>query len=161
MHGLRSTERVAAIPFWGHDAGAPGESRIAQSAEAPFARGFPAASSAVAGWLGYRGESSRARSKGFIPDAGRAGLKAFSEPPSSGGFRGVWCQVKFITLGLIKFYQAFLSPLVPSSCRFYPTCSVYAYEAVERWGIRRGFGLALGRLLRCRPYGGRGFDPVP
>ena len=69
--------------------------------------------------------------------------------------------MKFITLGLIKFYQACLSPLIPSSCRFYPSCSAYAYEAVERWGAWRGIRLALGRLLRCRPYGGHGFDPVP
>jgi hypothetical protein len=69
--------------------------------------------------------------------------------------------MKCITLGLIKFYQACLSPLIPSSCRFYPSCSAYAYEAVERWGAWRGFQLALGRLLRCRPFGGHGFDPVP
>jgi hypothetical protein len=69
--------------------------------------------------------------------------------------------VKFITLGLIKFYQACLSPIIPSSCRFYPSCSAYSYEAVERWGAWRGIHLALGRLIRCRPYGGQGFDPVP
>ena len=64
-------------------------------------------------------------------------------------------------LGLIKFYQACLSPLLPSSCRFYPSCSAYAYEAVERWGVWRGIRLALGRLMRCRPFGGHGFDAVP
>ena len=69
--------------------------------------------------------------------------------------------MKCITLGLIKFYQACLSPLIPSSCRFYPSCSAYAYEAVERWGAWRGSRLALGRLMRCRPFGGHGIDPVP
>ena len=69
--------------------------------------------------------------------------------------------MNFMTLGLIKFYQACLSPLIPSSCRFYPSCSAYAYEAVERWGAWRGVRLALARLMRCRPYGGQGFDPVP
>jgi len=69
--------------------------------------------------------------------------------------------VKFIALGLIRFYKACLSPVIPSSCRFYPSCSAYAYEAVERWGIGRGVRLALGRLMRCRPFGGHGFDPVP
>jgi hypothetical protein len=69
--------------------------------------------------------------------------------------------VKFITLGLIRFYQACLSPTVPSSCRFYPSCSEYAYEAVERWGAWRGIRLALGRLMRCRPFGSHGIDPVP
>lgn len=69
--------------------------------------------------------------------------------------------MKFITLVLIKFYQACLSPVIPSSCRFYPSCSAYAYEAVERRGAWRGIRLALGRLMRCRPFGGHGFDPVP
>jgi hypothetical protein len=69
--------------------------------------------------------------------------------------------MKSVTLGLIKFYQACLSPLIPSSCRFCPSCSAYAYEAVEKWGVWRGICLALGRLMRCLPYGGRGFDPVP
>jgi hypothetical protein len=69
--------------------------------------------------------------------------------------------VKSITLGLIRFYQACLSPAFPSACRFYPSCSAYAYEAVERWGVRRGVLLALGRLVRCRPFGNHGIDPVP
>jgi len=69
--------------------------------------------------------------------------------------------VKFIALVLIKFYQACLSPLIPSACRFYPSCSVYAYEAVKKWGVWRGIRLALGRLLRCRPFGPYGIDPVP
>jgi hypothetical protein len=69
--------------------------------------------------------------------------------------------VKFLALGLIRFYQACRSLMMPSSCRFYPSCSAYAYEAVEKWGVGRGIRLALGRLLRCRPFGGHGFDPVP
>ena len=69
--------------------------------------------------------------------------------------------MKFITLALIRFYQACLSPAFPSACRFYPTCSAYTYEAVEKWGVGRGSRLALGRFLRCRPFGGQGIDPVP
>jgi len=64
-------------------------------------------------------------------------------------------------LALIGFYRTTLSPAIPSSCRFYPTCSAYAYEAVSRWGVRRGLGMALRRLGRCRPWGGHGYDPVP
>lgn len=161
MYGLRSTKRVTAIPFWRHNTSSPGESCTAQSTKTPFARGFPTEPRAFAGWLGHRGESSRAGGNGPIPEPGTGGFEAFPKPPSSRSFRGASNQVKFITLGLIKFYQACLSPLIPSSCRFYPTCSAYAYEAVERWGIWRGFGLALYRLLRCRPCGGHGFDPVP
>ena len=69
--------------------------------------------------------------------------------------------MKFVTLFLIRFYQVCLSPLMPSSCRFYPSCSAYACEAVERWGSWRGARLAISRLLRCRPWGEQGFDPVP
>ena len=161
MHSLFSTQWVTAISFRGHDAGALGERRIAQSAEAPFARGISTAPRRPSRWLGHTGESPRVGGEGPFSEFGEGGAGAIPKPATSGNFRGVASQVKFITLGLIKFYQACLSPLIPSSCRFYPSCSAYAYEAVERWGAWRGLRLAFGRLLRCRPYGGRGFDPVP
>jgi putative membrane protein insertion efficiency factor len=69
--------------------------------------------------------------------------------------------MKFAALALIRFYRICLSPLFPSFCRYYPTCSVYAYEAIERYGAWRGTGMALRRVLRCRPGGGFGYDPVP
>ena len=69
--------------------------------------------------------------------------------------------MKFVALALIRFYQACLSPMMPLACHFYPSCSAYAYEAVEKWGLWRGVRLALGRLLRCRPWGTHGYDPVP
>ncbi len=65
------------------------------------------------------------------------------------------------TLALIRFYQACLSPAIPSSCRYFPSCSAYAHEAIEKWGAWQGARLALRRLLRCRPFGGHGCDPVP
>jgi hypothetical protein len=68
--------------------------------------------------------------------------------------------MKFAALALIRFYQVCLSPRLPSSCRYYPSCSAYAYEAVEKWGLWRGVGMAFRRLLRCRPLGGHGYDPV-
>ena len=64
-------------------------------------------------------------------------------------------------LGLIRLYQRTLSRALPASCRFEPTCSHYAYEAIERHGAWRGSRLAIGRLARCTPWGGRGYDPVP
>jgi hypothetical protein len=64
-------------------------------------------------------------------------------------------------LALIRFYQVCLSPTLPSSCRYHPSCSAYAYEAVEKWGLWRGAEMAFRRLLRCRPLGGHGYDPVP
>lgn len=69
--------------------------------------------------------------------------------------------MRILALSFIRFYQGALSPLLPSTCRFYPTCSSYAYEAIEKWGIWRGAVLAWRRVLRCRPFGGFGCDPVP
>ncbi len=66
-----------------------------------------------------------------------------------------------ILVGLIRFYQAAVSPLLPSTCRYTPTCSRYALEAVRRHGAVRGGWLAARRLLRCHPLGGKGWDPVP
>jgi hypothetical protein len=64
-------------------------------------------------------------------------------------------------LALVWFYQRFVSPLTPPSCRYAPTCSAYAAEAIRKHGPWRGGRLALRRLARCHPWGGHGFDPVP
>lgn len=61
----------------------------------------------------------------------------------------------------IRFYRRFVSPLTPASCRFSPTCSVYAQDAIEAHGVLRGGWLAGRRVLRCHPFGGGGYDPVP
>ncbi|MCI6372464.1 MAG: membrane protein insertion efficiency factor YidD [Paraprevotella sp.] len=61
----------------------------------------------------------------------------------------------------ILFYRQFISPLTPPSCRFTPTCSQYALEALRRHGVLRGSWLTIRRLLRCHPWGGSGYDPVP
>ena len=62
---------------------------------------------------------------------------------------------------LIKLYQKILSPLKPPACRFTPTCSNYAIEAIKEWGIIIGLFLALWRILRCNPFSKGGYDPVP
>lgn len=69
--------------------------------------------------------------------------------------------MRIVFLGLIRFYQTFISPLKQPSCRFYPSCSHYAYEAVERHGAFRGGWLAVKRVARCHPFSPGGFDPVP
>lgn len=61
----------------------------------------------------------------------------------------------------IYFYRACISPLTPPSCRFVPTCSQYAIEAIRKHGPIRGLWLAVRRILRCHPWGGSGYDPVP
>lgn len=62
---------------------------------------------------------------------------------------------------IIKFYKLLISPLLPASCRYYPTCSVYSIQAIRRFGIIKGGYLAVKRILSCNPFGGYGFDPVP
>jgi putative membrane protein insertion efficiency factor len=69
--------------------------------------------------------------------------------------------VKTIVLAIIRFYQRAISPMLPPSCRFQPTCSEYACEAVDKYGILKGGRLAIWRILRCNPFGGSGYDPVP
>ena len=69
--------------------------------------------------------------------------------------------MKRAVLILIRTYQLLISPVLPPACRFHPSCSEYAREAVEKWGFWRGMALSLKRLARCHPFGGHGFDPVP
>lgn len=64
-------------------------------------------------------------------------------------------------MGAIRFYQNGISPFTPPACRFEPTCSCYAHRAIEVHGAARGSWLALRRILRCHPWGGSGWDPVP
>jgi uncharacterized protein len=67
----------------------------------------------------------------------------------------------WVLLIIVRFYVLFLSPIFGGACRFYPSCSNYAYEAIVRHGARRGAWLSVKRLLRCQPFCQGGFDPVP
>tara|TARA_Y100000817_G_scaffold286895_1_gene255057 strand:+ start:759 stop:998 length:240 start_codon:yes stop_codon:yes gene_type:complete len=69
--------------------------------------------------------------------------------------------IKKILIALIKAYQYFISPLMSPHCRHIPTCSCYAREAIEEHGVFRGIILSLRRIIRCRPGGTQGYDPVP
>jgi len=62
---------------------------------------------------------------------------------------------------LIRGYQVGISPLFPASCRYYPTCSAYAIEAFQRYGVFKGMRLTVTRILRCHPFRPGGYDPVP
>jgi putative membrane protein insertion efficiency factor len=86
-----------------------------------------------------------------VPDH-RTALGEVPPPTTWGG--------RFLTR-LIVAYRRWLSPALPARCRFYPSCSAYALEAVARHGAVRGTGLALWRLLRCNPFHPGGYDPVP
>lgn len=69
--------------------------------------------------------------------------------------------VKLALLGVLRLYQVLLSPFFRGSCRFTPSCSEYARQAIERHGVRRGLSLSVRRLSRCHPLGAHGVDPVP
>ena len=69
--------------------------------------------------------------------------------------------MKTLLIWGIQGYRHYISPLFPPTCRFTPTCSQYALEAVQRFGAGRGIGLAIGRILRCHPFHPGGYDPVP
>ncbi|AWH85370.1 membrane protein insertion efficiency factor YidD [Flavobacterium album] len=62
---------------------------------------------------------------------------------------------------LIRFYQVAISPILPSACRYTPTCSQYTIEALQKRGLLMGSWLAIKRIVSCNPWGGRGYDPVP
>ncbi|MDR3356926.1 MAG: membrane protein insertion efficiency factor YidD [Spirochaetaceae bacterium] len=66
-----------------------------------------------------------------------------------------------LVLLLIRFYQKAISPHFPPCCRYYPACSMYAYESVKKYGVFRGLRLGFARLLRCHPFHKGGYDPVP
>ena len=69
--------------------------------------------------------------------------------------------MKTILLALIRFYRNYISPMRPPCCRFIPTCSQYALEAVEKYGALKGGYLAVKRILKCHPFHPGGYDPVP
>ncbi|MDQ3856789.1 MAG: membrane protein insertion efficiency factor YidD [Chloroflexota bacterium] len=69
--------------------------------------------------------------------------------------------MRIVALWLIRGYQLTLSRMLPPSCRFYPSCSQYGYEAIQRYGLFRGGWLTAYRILRCNPWSKGGYDPVP
>ncbi len=68
--------------------------------------------------------------------------------------------IAWLMLRTIRGYQLIISPHMPPTCRYVPSCSEYGYEAIAKYGILKGGGLAVWRILRCNPFGGHGYDPV-
>ena len=81
---------------------------------------------------------------------------------NSNFIKGWFKKMKKIFIGLIKFYRKYLSPLKGhATCKYFPTCSQYAIEAIEKYGVLKGGLLAVWRILRCNPFSKGGYDPVP
>ena len=75
--------------------------------------------------------------------------------------RAVMRGLGWLLIQPIRFYQRYISPLTPPTCRFTPSCSNYAIQAIRKHGPFKGLALAVWRILRCNPWGGSGYDPVP
>ena len=183
MYRVLSIERTRRKPSGPYGAGGSGQFPAPQPIEAPGAGSIPPESGGDTGRVGHRGESSQGRGPralryadaGIAPAvpgqssgwAGRASLKCCARHTEAGGVTGCGNEtprsgfLKTFVLAVFGFYRAAISPVLPSSCRFYPTCSDYACQAVSTWGLRRGLRLTIRRLGRCRPFGPYGYDPVP
>lgn len=74
---------------------------------------------------------------------------------------GISKLVNYLLIGLVQFYRYALSPLKPSTCRFYPTCSMYMLQALQRYGPLKGSYLGIKRILKCHPFYKGGYDPLP
>src|SRR5215467_8095845 len=96
------------------------------------------------------GHCDQPPASGFASDSGGASTRSGSAGDA----------MRKVVVATLRFYKRFLSPLLPSACRYLPTCSEYMIEAVDRYGVRRGVWMGTLRLLRCHPFHEGGFDPV-
>lgn len=161
MHRFFQTEWAAPDTSGNHRDGAAGQRCIAEPCEAAHSRSLPAASPLDSGRMGHRPEPAPGSSDRGILNPGARTPEGLSASRASEWRTGLARVMKTTALATIRFHQVCISPTLPSSCRFYPTCSAYAYEAVEKWGVWKGSKMALQRLLRCRPFATHGYDPVP
>ena len=118
--------------------------------------------------MGHCHSSAQFRRQGEVFGAGRgaaqldaAGVASAGTAVSAPTLARSRSAASWLLLLFVRVYKIFLSPFFGGACKFYPSCSNYAYEAIARHGARRGLVLAAKRLLRCRPFTKGGFDPVP
>ncbi|KAL4452362.1 hypothetical protein ABPG75_008024 [Micractinium tetrahymenae] len=106
--------------------------------------------------------SSRAEQQDQQGGTGPEREQTAAQPPAPSAEREQQQQSAGVAaaLAMLRFYKSAISPLLPPACRFLPTCSVYAMEAYQRYGVGKGTVLTAWRLLRCAPWGNRGYDPV-
>jgi len=161
MHRLLSTERAGRDAPGHHCTQTSGHSRAAEPHQAADQGNFSAPQAGPARGMGHRAEPSPWSRHGHLSRSGTGAVASFSRQAAGRVIREGAYALRLLLLGSIRFYQICLSPIIPSSCRYYPSCSSYAYEAVAKWGAWKGTRLAVRRLLSCRPWGGHGYDPVP
>ncbi len=99
---------------------------------------------------------SESLKKTFTAEAGQSNLPWWRK-----ALHGARCVPRLLFIVMIRGYQQVISPLTPPSCRFVPTCSAYAIEALQRYGVVKGSWLAIKRIARCHPWNPGGYDPVP
>jgi len=157
MHGLLPAQRVATLTLGNYHSGTAGECCTPQSPAPAHPGGVSPESRQPSLGVGHPRESSRSGGKSPLPDPATRTVAIVSKRVS----RQASSMLKLAALGLIRLYQVCISPAFPACCRFYPSCSAYAYQAIDQRGVRQGVRLALSRLLRCRPWGGYGYDPAP
>lgn len=166
MHHLLPVQRAAS-----HAAGdyhSEGARRRGGSQPHPAAaeRNLPAESERDPAWVGCCAESAPGGGKRLLSGSDQGNFAAVSGCAPGGRRARDFAKAagrvaQILLLSLIRAYQVFISPALPSACRYVPTCSEYAREAIANWGAWRGLWLALRRLARCHPWGGHGFDPAP
>jgi uncharacterized protein len=159
MPPVLSLEQPLAVSLRDYDAQVHRECGASQPCAPPLAGSDPAEPSGDSFGLGRGAESSRCSGTHALSesDPGDPGNAPVAFPSLS----RATLAARRAALFLIRLYQTFLSPLFPPRCRYLPTCSAYAYEAIEKWGLLRGVYFASRRLLRCQPFGRSGYDPVP
>jgi uncharacterized protein len=161
MHHFLSVERLASDTRGDYHTQVSGKSGGAQPHSPPIERSFSAQSGNDCSGVGHRAQSSPCSCGASVPSPGSRNSETVAGSCAKQFLRAAPAASAKTLLALIRVYQLFISPLLPPSCRFLPTCSAYAYEAVQKWGVWRGAWYALRRLLRCHPLGGHGYDPVP
>ncbi len=161
MHHFLPLERLTSHAPGHHNTEGAWKGSGAQPDSAPLARGFSAEPGGDPARVGYCAESPPRCCRPSFPGFGSRN-SAFISKRTTLRLRSTASRVIQLTvLSLIRTYQVFFSPLFLPACRYQPTCSVYAYEAVQEWGVWSGLGISLRRLLRCHPFGAYGYDPAP
>jgi uncharacterized protein len=161
MHDFLPLERLAPDTRGDYHAQVSGKSGSTQPYSPALKGSDPAQSGGYRSRLGCRTESPPCGRETSVSGFGSRNSRGLANFSARDFVRAVSAVTSWVLLALIRAYQFLISPVLPSSCRFVPTCSAYAYEAIERWGVCRGTWYALRRLVRCHPFGGHGYDPVP